>query len=149
MTSDNKYLKDALIGTWRLISWVYQDAKGDTIDYFGSTPTGILMYDSSGYMNAQLMKNERPQFQTEAMRDGTDDERINAFQSYIAYYGKYYEQVPGEIVHVVEGSLFPNWIGSKQVRYGSMDKDKLILKTPIMVTRDGNLTFTLTWQRLK
>lgn len=145
---NNEPLKDRIVGAWKLLSWIYQNESGDVIDYFGKNPTGILMYDASGNMNAQLMQGERPLFHTQAMRDGTDAERIEAFQTYVAYYGKYYEPTPGEIVHVVEGSLFPNWIGSKQVRYGSMTEDKLTLRTPLMLTANGNLMFTLVWQRL-
>ncbi len=147
MISDEP-LKNRIVGAWRLLSWVYQNEAGDTIDYFGKNPTGILMYDTSGNMNAQLMQRERSLFQTQAMRDGTDSERVDAFQTYVAYYGKYDEPTPGEIVHVVEGSLFPNWIGSKQIRYGSIKDDKLTLRTPLMQTANGGLQFTLVWQRI-
>lgn len=146
--NSNEPLKNRIVGAWRLLSWVYQNEGGDTLDYFGTNPTGILMYDTAGNMNAQLMQGERPLFHTQAMRDGSDRERIDAFQTYVAYYGKYYEQTPGEIVHVVEGSLFPNWIGSKQVRYGSLAEDKLTLRTPLMLTGSGSLSFTLVWQRI-
>ena len=145
---NNLSLKEKIIGTWRLISWVYKNEQGETVDYFGKHPTGILMYDKSGYMNAQLTQSERPLFETQAMSDGTDAERVNAFQSYVAYYGTYVEESPGVIVHFVKGALFPNWIGSQQVRYGSVQDDRLVLRTPSMITKNGNLIFELTWQRL-
>jgi hypothetical protein len=143
------FIKEKIVGTWSLVSWVYTDEAGKTIHYFGEHATGILMYDKNGYMNAQLMKADRPSFASDAISGGTSIETQNAFNTYLAYFGKYYENTPGEIVHIVEGSLFPNWLGNKEVRYGRIEQDLLILSTPPIDAQDRKITFYITWRRIQ
>jgi hypothetical protein len=140
-------LKQEIVGTWKLVSWTYKNEKGEEVDYFGKDSTGILTYDEHGYMNAQLMKSGRSQFSSDSINGGTPDEALAAFNSYLAYFGKYYEQSPGEMVHIVEGSLFPNWIGNKEVRYGKIEGNKLILSTPPIHAQGSEIVFYITWKR--
>lgn len=142
-----KSLKHDIIGTWKLVSWVYKNEKGEEIHYFGKNSTGILMYDDKGYMNAQLMKESREPFASDSINGGTPNETYGAFNSYLAYYGKYYEENPGEMVHIVEGSLFPNWIGNREVRYGKIEGDKLILSTPPIHAQGTEIVFYITWKK--
>jgi Lipocalin-like domain len=50
-----------LVGTWRLISRVVTLEDGTAVQDpgLGKTPSGYLMYDSSGHMAAQLMRPDR------------------------------------------------------------------------------------------
>src|SRR5688572_20444247 len=100
-------IKEKIIGTWKLVSWIYFNEKGELVHYFGEHATGILMYDKDGFMNAQLMKAKRQPFASDSIKGGTPFETYNAFHTYLAYFGRYYEDKPGEVVHIVEGSLFP------------------------------------------
>jgi Lipocalin-like domain len=142
-----EFIKDKIIGTWKLVSWTFKNEQGETIHYLGEGATGILMYDSHGNMNAQLMKGERHHFASDAINGGSKEETYNAFNSYLAYWGKYYEDEPGAVVHIVEGSLFPNWLGNKEVRYGEIHGDKLILHTPPIPTGSTEIVFYITWKR--
>lgn len=141
-------LKDQIIGTWMLVSWVFENEKGETVHYLGENASGILMYDKSGYMNAQLMKSNRPPFASPAINGSTPEEAHMAFNSYLAYFGTYYEENPGEVVHIVEGSLFPNWIGHKEVRYGRIDGNLLILSTPPIPAYGRDIVFYITWRKV-
>jgi len=143
-----KSLKQDIVGTWKLVSWVYRNEIGEEVDYFEKNSTGILMYDENGYMNAQLMKPERSSFASDSINGGTLDEAYGAFHSYLAYFGKYYEENPGTIIHQVEGSMFPNWIGNRQVRYGKIEGDKLIISTPPILAQGRETIFYITWQRV-
>src|SRR6202162_396179 len=51
-----------LVGTWKLISRVVTLEDGTALQDpgLGKTPSGYLMYDSSGHMAAQLMRPDRP-----------------------------------------------------------------------------------------
>jgi hypothetical protein len=51
-----------LVGTWRLISRVASLEDGTAVQDpgLGKTPTGYLIYDSSGHMAVQLMRLDRP-----------------------------------------------------------------------------------------
>jgi len=141
-------IKDKIIGTWKLVSWTYVNEAGETVDYFGKDVSGILMYDQSGYMNAQLMKANRSPFKSSSINGSSVSEASQAFQSYLAYYGKYHEERPGEIIHSVEGSLFPNWIGDRQVRYGKIDGDLLILNTAPTPANGREIVFYVTWKKI-
>jgi hypothetical protein len=140
-------IKERIVGTWKLVPWTFKDAQGKDIHYFSEHAAGILMYDSHGYMNAQLTKAERPAFSSAALDGATLPEAHAAFSSYIAYYGRYYEESPGIIIHVVEGSLFPNWIGNRQVRYGQIAHDCLILHTPPIPMEGRDIVFYITWTK--
>jgi len=140
-------IKDKIIGTWKLVSWKYNGENDTPIDFFGENTGGILMYDKSGYMNAQLNKANRHSFKSESLTEGTSEEITEAYLSYAAYYGKYYEKSPGEIVHMVEGSLFPNWVGHEEIRYGKIEGEYLILSTPPIQAKSKKIVFTVTWKR--
>jgi hypothetical protein len=142
-------LKERIVGTWKLLSWVYSNDKNETVHYFGDDVYGILMYDRSGNMNAQLTRANREKFASNSIDVGTTTEIEKAFKSYLSYFGKYYEKVPGEIVHVVEGSLFPNWIGQEQLRYGRIEDNHLYLSTPPIAVSGTTVQFHLKWQRLE
>jgi hypothetical protein len=143
-----EFLREKIIGTWQLVSWVYTNDKGETTHYFGEDARGILMYDTHGYMNAQLMRADRQRFSSESISSGTPTEAHGAFHSYLAYFGRYLEVAPGELVHTVEGSLFPNWVGHKEVRYAKIEHDLLILNTPPIPVAGENIVFHVTWRRI-
>jgi hypothetical protein len=140
-------IKQKIVGTWKLVSWKYTSENGEETDFFGERPFGILMYDNRGYMNAQLSKLGRANFHSESLTGGSLEEMRDAYLSYAAYYGKYYENSPGEIIHVVEGSLFPNWVGHQEIRYGKIKGEYLILSTPPIKAQGKEIIFNVTWER--
>jgi hypothetical protein len=99
-------------------------------------------------MNAQLMRSGRTNFNNDAISGGTLEEMGHAFLSYLAYFGSYVENEPGAIVHTVIGSLFPNWIGHKETRYGQLEGDYLILSTPPIPALGRDIVFYIRWQRV-
>lgn len=142
-----KYIKDDIIGSWKLVSWKYTNEEGKTVDFFGERPMGILTYDPSGYMNAQLMRSDRQNFRSESLTGGSAEEISAAYLSYAAYYGRFFEKSPGEIIHEVEGSLFPNWVGHEEIRYGKIEGEYLILSTPPIDAQGKKIVFKVTWKR--
>jgi len=102
------------IGTWRLVSVETRKEDG-SINRSGKR-TGYLIYSPEGYMSVAFMKEGRSEFASGDIRGGTVDEKIEAFNGYISYSGRF--EVSGELVtHVIEVSLFPNWIGERQERF--------------------------------
>jgi hypothetical protein len=142
-----EFIKDKIIGTWKLVSWKYSGENNTEVDFFGEKPMGILMYDSQGYMNAQLSRFGRTNFRSESLTGGSLEEMRDGYLSYAAYYGKYYEKSPGEIIHIVEGSLFPNWVGHEEIRYGKIKGEYLILSTPPIHAQGKEIIFNVTWER--
>lgn len=141
-------VKDKIVGTWKLVSWTYTNEHDEVVDFFGKEPSGILMYDSHGYMNAQLMRTDRLPFaEAKALGEGTPEEITQAYKGFAAYYGKYYESAPGELTHEVEGSLFPNWIGGKETRYAKIEGEHLLLSAPPVIVKGKPVLFKVVWKR--
>lgn len=144
---EKQSLKNQIVGTWKFVSWVYKNENNETVHYFENDSEGVLMYDADGNMNAQIMRPGRGKFRSDSISGGTEAETKAAFDSYLAYFGKYYESEPGKLVHTVQGALFPNWLSNEEVRYGEIIGDKLIITTPPISTPQGDIVFTITWKK--
>lgn len=138
---------DKILGTWKLVSWVFEKENGEVVNYFGDNPNGLLTYMESGYMSVQVFKEGRLPFTSSSFDDGTLDEKASAFETYIAYYGKYKEVEPSVYVHEIESSLFTNWVGNIQMRYAVLDNNILTLSTETLPTTAGGIIFKLKWRK--
>lgn len=141
---------DRFAGAWRLVSGEFKRSDGKVIHPVGPRAAGQLLYDGRGRMNGQLMGLDRPKFSDENPRRGSDAEVRAAFEGYLAYWGTYrFDEAAGKLVHHVEGSLFPNWVGTDLVRNVSFDGERMTLTTDPLPVADG-LTYvgTLVWERL-
>ncbi|MDW7695040.1 lipocalin-like domain-containing protein [Flammeovirgaceae bacterium SG7u.111] len=147
-TNIEKKIGDRILGAWELVSWVFEDQNGGIVNYFGDNPKGMLMFMDSGYMSVQVSKGERGTFEKPGIDQGTLEERGKAFESYIAYYGRFEEIRPGELSHEVEGSLFPNWVNGKEVRFASLQGSILTLSTNLISTEAGGIIFKISWRKL-
>ena len=140
---------DKFTGTWRLLACEGRWSDGRVSKPYGDEPGGLLMYDGQGGFSGQIMARQRPAFATGNLLKGSDAEVRAAFEGYLAYYGSYaVDETEGLMVHQVEGSFFPNWIGDTQVRKFEFTGDgRLQLSTlPIKGSR-ADLTVVLLWER--
>jgi hypothetical protein len=110
-----------------------------------SGATGVLVYGADGRMSVQVMDPRRPRWGREA----SDAERSAGARGYIAYAGRFEveESDPPVVVHHVEISLVPNWVGRPQRRTVELDGDRLRLTAPELDVGDGPATPALTWRR--
>ena len=137
-----------LAGVWRLLSSEFRTSSGDVLDPLGEDALGQAIFTESGYMSGQLMRRGRPQFAAGDQAGGTDAEIKAALQGYVAYYGPCEVDVAAQtLITTVEGSLFPNWVGGKQLRYYQLSGDRLILTTPPIKHGDVEMVGVLTWER--
>ena len=89
-TNSSGVNRNALIGTWRLVSVESVGPSGEVSrEWMGSKPTGLLMYDATGQMSAQIMRDPRPSFVSGRDRPGTPEEFKAAYDGYYAYFGTY------------------------------------------------------------
>jgi len=138
-----------ILGTWILES--YQSFSIDGSDGrhpFGPDSKGILMYTADGYMSAQIMRPDRPHFHTRDLRSVDTDELATAADGYFAYSGPYTVSEQGLVVHYVDVSLVPNWVGETQYRAAEIGDSRLQLSPTQPVLNDGqrrNLRFV--WRR--
>ena len=126
-------LKDKIVGTWKIISWESLRPSGQVINvWMGPHPTGLIIYQSNGYMAVQIMADPRPTFtQPPAISPPPYDEFRNAYFGYYAYWGTYTINDAGNgVVHNVEGSARPAEVGRKYQRSISIDGTKIVITTP-------------------
>jgi hypothetical protein len=138
-----------LVGGWRLRTWVSIADDGSETRPMGDTPDGLLVYTMGGTMIGIMGPGDRPRFATDDVTGGTAEEQAQAFATFIAYGGRY--SVAGDTVtHVVETSLFPNWIGTQQRRRWSLDPSGhlLTLTSPPLVLGGATRIQRLTWERV-
>ncbi len=117
-----------LVGVWRLESWQGRDDQGRVVDILGERPFGSLVYTSEGFMSVQIARPGRSGFGSEDPFGGDDRQRSEAFSSYLAYCGTY-EVQEGQVVHKIELSLAPDWVGTDQVRFFTLEDDVLAIRT--------------------
>ncbi len=140
---------DELVGTWRLVSWE-SVAEDGSVDYpFGEWAEGILVYTADGSMVTTIGRAGRSPVSGGDMLSGPVEERIAAFETFIAYSGRF--ALDGnDVVHTVAMSLFPNWAGTQQRRHVELSADgrRLTLVADPFLVRGRVSSHTLVWQRL-
>src|ERR1700736_748300 len=61
--------RQELIGAWRLVSIQIIGPNGPMIDpFYNAGPTGVLVYDPSGWMSVQIAGQHRPSMEAPASR---------------------------------------------------------------------------------
>jgi len=141
-----------LVGAWRLVSIEERDAEGKLVvplDY-GAEPIGMLIYTATGQMSAQAMRRGRTPLPSDDVHLAPPEQAKEALVSYNAYFGTF-EVRPREglVIHHVEGSMIPNWIGGEQRRHFTLNGDRLILEPPPIQAAGHQHTRRLTWERIK
>jgi hypothetical protein len=132
-----------LVGTWRLVSYETVDEGGRRTRPYGDA-VGRLTYDRNGTMTAQVM---RPNRAPVSLGEGNAQQVRAAYIGYIAYFGMYEVAGDGDsVVHRVEGSLNPAWVGGIQVRRMRFDGNRLILQATVEKV-GGSVRHELTWER--
>ncbi len=67
-------------------------------------------------MSAVIMQKTRTRFEQESVRRLTTDQKAYAFDGYFHYSGKWLIEKNEDLVHSVEFSLNPDFVGTKQRR---------------------------------
>lgn len=143
--------KEKFIGTWKLVpsgfNYTYSD--GQVAYPFGTDAIGLIIYLPTNYMSAQIMRPGRPPIASGNVNKATPEEMKAAFQGYIAYFGTYEIHAERKIVvHHVQGSYFPNWVGQDLVRLFRFHGNLLTLTTIPVEAGNRRRTAELTWERI-
>ena len=111
---------EALIGTWKLISWQVV-VNGEARDLFGAQPKGFLILTREGRAMALTTADNR--------RSGEgEQERAALHKSMLAYTGRY--RVEGdEFVTVVDASWNEGWNGTEQRRRFRIEGGRLFMES--------------------
>jgi Lipocalin-like domain len=141
---DAMQLRERLLGSWRIVSWTWRNASGDVSSPLGDDPAGLLTYDASGTVSAQLMRRSQPRFKSDDWLRATADEEAAAWSGYFGYFGTYsISESADAVIHHVEGSSFPNLVGTEQVRYCHLAGNRLSLDAETAWGRVG-----IVWEKV-
>jgi len=139
-----------LVGTWRLTSRVVtlEDGTVAQDSGLGKTPSGYLIYDSSGHMAAQLMRPDRPMAIDCGASAPPPRENSQSVNGYDAYFGTYtIDETRHTVTHHLEGALAAADVGKNLVREFQLSGDKLTIIVRTNSPKERQIR-TLTWERL-
>ena len=144
MTDDN----DKLLGTWRLVSASSTDPSGAKTDPpFGANPLGFLTYTDDGRVTALISYSGRKSLTIGAKGTALLEEQVEAFQTFLAYAGRY--RLSGDkITHFVEVSSIQNYVDKELVRKIKFQGNRIVLSAPPTMVNGRIQTVELVWERL-
>ncbi len=142
---------DPLVGTWRLVAWT-ATVDGEPVKPFGGSTTGLITYSEDGRMWGTLMRIDRNPIDAPTLAAANVDARAAAAAGYLNYAGTY-EYQGDSVTHIVEVSLFPNWLGTQQVRKitwqpNDAGGNDLILSASSQTKDNKRVENRLRWRRL-
>jgi Lipocalin-like domain len=144
---DQVHAHGALVGAWRLVSWENQAADGQVTYPMGPAPIGYVIYAADGRFSITISRRGRAGFAAGDLLSGTAEEQARAMEGFVAYAGRY--SFDGDrVVHHVELSLFPNWVGSDQQRWVELAGDRLILSASPLLLAGKQQVPRLVWERV-
>lgn len=141
-----------LHGTWQLRSWETHHDDGSIGRPFGEHAVGLLLYDGGGSMAGAMMRAGRPGFsrprtQATDFTAGEPAELAAAFNSFLAYSGRWEIEHPDIIRHHVEVASIPGWAGTTLWRQARRLGNELVLTTPERVIDGRTQRGVLRWER--
>ena len=139
--------RDALVGAWRLLSWENQAADGRVTYPMGTDPNGYVIYAADGRFSITISQRGRSGFAAGDLLSGTAEEQARAMEGFVAYAGRYSFH-DDRVIHHVELSLFPNWVGSDQERWVELAGDRLTLSASPLLLAGKLQVPRLVWERV-
>jgi len=138
--SQQKSLKEQLVGTWTLVSIVNTSTTGAKRDLFGANPKGLLIFDAGGRYVSVAMKRDRAEFKSRNREKWTPDEYKAAVLGTRAQFGTWsVDESNGILIQHIEGSITPNNDGTEANRSISFAGDELTLATTNVARGGSNL----------
>jgi len=146
--AQQRSLKEQLVGTWKLVSVDNLRDDGSKVELFGPNPTGIVIYTRDGHFALLNGRSDLPKFASNRRDKGTQEENKAVVEGSIAYFGTYsVNEADKAITAKIEGSTFPNFVGTDQKRIiTSLTKDELKFTNP---AGSSGGTLQLVWKRAK
>jgi hypothetical protein len=118
----------AVVGAWKLESFVIDSSTESEKPRFGLAPVGYLIYTASGRMSATLMAANRAKLDSPKGATSTFDELTQSLANFLSYAGTY-EVRGNRVFHHIEVSVFTNLVGATLEREFSVSGDMLTIRT--------------------
>ena len=100
--SQQKSLKEQIVGAWTQVSTKYKFPDGKTIDTFGSNAKGMMMLDAAGHVVFINMRSDLPKFASKDRTKGTSEENQAVVAGSFAYFGTYTVDEAREVAEAVK-----------------------------------------------
>lgn len=130
--------------TWRLVDWRQEYDDGRVQYPMGENPQGLIAY-RDGRMYEIATSADRPNFVTGGQWDADDAEKAMAYTTSMCYSGTY-ELQGDEVVHHVDMSVFPNFVGKSLRRTVSWDGETMTLSGRMEAGTSEARTVILDWR---
>jgi hypothetical protein len=146
--SQQKSLKDQLVGTWTIVSSDNVAPDGAKRQLFGPNPKGILILDAGGQYATVIVRPGRPKFASNNRLQGTLEENKAAQEGAVGTFGTWsVNEADKTIVLRIAGAVYPNQEGTDGKRsISSLTADELKWNNP--APGSGGSTETV-WRRAK
>ena len=129
--SQQKSLKDQLVGTWTLVSWERVLPNGNKVHSYGENPKGMASFEPNGRMFLMFARPDLPKIASNVPQTATADEAKAITAGTLAYFGTYTVDEGSKGINLnLEASSFPNQVGANQRRtITSLTADELKYET--------------------
>lgn len=126
-------LKEQLVGTWTFVSASETLKDGTKINRWGANAKGSLMFDANGRYMFIITRSDIPKFAAKTANAGTAEENKAVVEGMLVYFGTYsVNEADKTFTTHIEGSSFPNLIGTDQKRIiTSLTDGELKYRNPI------------------
>ena len=129
--SQQKPLKDQIVGTWTYVSADAIAPDGKKTPTFGPNPAGQVIFGSDGRFVSLVVRNNIPKIAANNRVGGTAEENKAVVQGGIATFGRYTINEADHILILnIERSSYPNWNGVEQKRPLTITGDELKYGVP-------------------
>lgn len=113
----------------------------------GTDALGYVIYAADGRCSITISRRGRAGFAAGDLLGGSTEEQAQAVEGFVAYAGRY--GFHGDrVIHHVELSLFPNWVGSDQERWVELAGDRLTLSASPLLLSGKQQVPCLVWERV-
>ncbi len=113
--SQQKSLRDQLVGTWTAVSWEQTNKDGSKFERFGSNPKGVNVFDADGHFFIMFARSELPKMASNNPSTPTPEDDKGMVGGSVAYFGTYTVDTAGRIVTLrIEASSLPDQVGVEQ-----------------------------------
>jgi hypothetical protein len=145
--SQQKTLKEQLVGTWTLVSFDSFDSGGAKVPNMeGGDLKGQLIFTDNGRMSNQMIA-QFPKIASSDRLKSTPAEEKAVAHGILSYFGSYTVSEPDKTIMLnIERSSFPNQVASNVKRVATLTGDELKIDNP---GRQAGGRTVMVWKRAK
>ena len=64
-----------IVGTWRLVAYIFAPDDGGQVHPYGENPTGLITYTADGYMHVAIMDTSRATYDANDFQGGSIEQQ--------------------------------------------------------------------------